>query len=135
MAHIAQAEYSDHSLVPVDDRQSADFQPLHVPHGLGKVVVLPTAMDPRRHHVARRGAAEIEVGPRRVRRFQAALVPGGLFINGTARVQKITCEVGRRVVFETENALSRPPAWPLPLLAWDRRSVASLEAISQARAL
>src|SRR5262249_14231503 len=53
----------------------------------------------------------------RVTRFQAALVPGGLFINGTARVQKITCEVGRRIVFETENGLSRPPAWPLPLLA------------------
>src|SRR5262245_27476406 len=38
-----------------------DPDPPVAPKSEDEAVVLPTAMDPRRHHVARRGAAEIEV--------------------------------------------------------------------------
>src|SRR6516164_9741039 len=45
MADVAHAENPDHPPAFVDHRQSAYFQRLHVPHGLGEVVVLPAAMD------------------------------------------------------------------------------------------
>jgi hypothetical protein len=45
MADVAQREHSDQPLAVVDHRQPTDFQRLHVPHRLGKVVVLPAAMD------------------------------------------------------------------------------------------
>src|SRR6185436_1016889 len=60
MADVAQADHADHPPALVDHRQPADLQRLHVMHRLGKVIILPAAMDAVGHHVARLGAAGIE---------------------------------------------------------------------------
>ena len=60
MADVTQADHADHAFALVDHRQPADLQRLHVMHRLGKVIVLPTAMDAFGHHVACLGAAGVE---------------------------------------------------------------------------
>jgi hypothetical protein len=59
-AEVAQTKNSDHPLALVDHGQSAHLKLLHVPHCLGEVIIIPTAMDARRHNVQRRRAAGIE---------------------------------------------------------------------------
>src|SRR4029079_5929310 len=61
MAYITETEDTDHSLALVHDRQSTDFELLHVPHRLGEVVVLPTAMDARSHDLACSRAVGIKI--------------------------------------------------------------------------
>ena len=61
MADIAQTENADHPLALVHHRQSADLELFHVPHGFGKVIVLPAAMNTGGHHITCRSAADIEI--------------------------------------------------------------------------
>jgi hypothetical protein len=59
-AEVAQTKNADHPLALVDHRQSAHLKLLHVPHCLGEVIIIPAAMDARRHNIVRRRAAGID---------------------------------------------------------------------------
>src|SRR5215510_895800 len=59
-AEVAQTKNADHPFALVDHSQSAHLKLLHVPHCLGEVIIIPTAMDARRHHIARRREASVE---------------------------------------------------------------------------
>jgi hypothetical protein len=61
MADIAQTENADHPLALVNHRQSADLQRLHVPHGLGEVIIITATMDAWCHHITSRRAVGIEI--------------------------------------------------------------------------
>jgi len=60
IADVAQTEDADHPPALVDHRQPAHLQLLHVPHCLGEVIIISTAMDAWGHYIARSRAAGIE---------------------------------------------------------------------------
>src|SRR6187401_3429086 len=59
MRYVAEAEYPDHALVIVDDRQAADLLALHDAQRFVDAVAIPAVDDALGHHIAGRQFAEV----------------------------------------------------------------------------
>jgi hypothetical protein len=99
MAEVAQTQNADHPFALIDHRQSAHLKLLHVPHCFSEVIIIPTAMDARRHHIARRRAAGLEAILRQAYANDVAVCPpfrlAGLSLQ---RVPNRKIQLGRTMV-------------------------------------